>query len=164
MRVNIRVANPCNKHRVTPHRVVAKHCCWSTKELRMSPLTVFLGKLVGLYCIVAASALMAHKQATVESLRALIRNPPLLLFVEVIALIAGLAMVLGHNVWSGGVLPVIVTLVGWLVTIRGAVLLALPQDAKLKLLEALRYEERFFVYMGATLVLGIYLTFAAFSA
>jgi hypothetical protein len=82
----------------------------------------------------------------------------------VIALIAGLAMVLGHNVWSGGVLPVIVTLVGWLVTIRGAVLLALPQDAKLKLFEALRYEERFFVYMGATLVLGIYLTFAAFSA
>ena len=130
----------------------------------MSPLTVFLGKLIGLYCIIAALALMAHKQSTVESIKALIRNPPLLLLVEVIALIAGLAMVLGHNLWSGGALAVIVTLIGWLVTIRGVALLVLPENVKLKLFEALRYEERFFIYMGVVLVLGIYLTFAAFSA
>ena len=130
----------------------------------MSPLTVFLGKLIGLYCIIVALALMAHKRSTVESVKALIRNPPLLLFLELIALIAGLAMVLGHNIWSGGALAVVVTFIGWLVTMRGAVLLVLSEDVKLKLFEALRYEERFFVYMGATLVLGIYLTFAAFSA
>ena len=130
----------------------------------MSPLTVFLGKLIGLYCIIAALALMAHKRSTVESIKALIRNPPLLLLVEVIALIAGLAMVLGHNLWSGGTLAVIVTLIGWLVTIRGVALLVLPENVKLKLFEALRYEERFFIYMGVVLVLGIYLTFAAFSA
>jgi hypothetical protein len=130
----------------------------------MSPLTVFLGKLIGLYCIIAALALMTHKQSTVASVKALIRNPPLLLLVEVIALIAGLAMVLGHEIWSGGALAVIVTLIGWLMTIRGVVLLALSEDVKLKLFDALRYEERFFVYMGVVLVLGIYLTFAAFSA
>ncbi len=130
----------------------------------MSPLTVFLGKLIGLYCIIAALALMAHKRSTVESIKALIRNPPLLLLVEVIALIAGLAMVLGHNLWSGGALAVVVTLIGWLVTIRGVALLVLPENVKLKLFEALRYEERFFIYMGVVLVLGIYLTFAAFSA
>jgi hypothetical protein len=64
----------------------------------------------------------------------------------------------------GGALAVVVTLIGWLVTMRGAVLLVLSEDVKLKLFEALRYEERFFVYMGVTLILGIYLTFAAFSA
>ena len=90
----------------------------------MLPLTVFLGKLIGLYCIIVALTLMAHKQRTVDTVKALIGNPPLLLIVEVIALIAGLAMVLGHNVWSGGALPVVVTLVGWLMTIRGAALLA----------------------------------------
>ena len=130
----------------------------------MSPLTVFLGKLIGLYCIIAALALMAHKQSTVERIKALTRNPPLLLLVEVIALIAGLAMVLGHNLWSGGTLAVIVTLIGWLVTIRGVALLVLPENVKLKLFDALRYEERFLVYMGVVLVLGIYLTVAAFSA
>ena len=30
--------------------------------------------------------------------------------------------------------------------------------------EALRYEELFYVYMGATLVLGLFLSFAGFSA
>ena len=44
--------------------------------------------------------------------------------------------------------------------IRGAVLLALPQDAVIKFFEALRYEERFYVYMGVTLALGLFLTIA----
>jgi hypothetical protein len=130
----------------------------------MLPLTAFLAKLIGLYCIILALAMMAHKQSTIETIKALIRNPPLLLFVEVIALIAGLAMVLGHNIWSGGALTVIVTLLGWVITIRAVVLLALSEDAKLNLIKALRYEEWFHLYMGAILILGIYMTFASFSA
>jgi hypothetical protein len=132
--------------------------------MRMSPLTIFLGKLLGLYCIIVALALMAHKQSAVAAVNALIRNPPLLLLVEVLGLAAGLAVVLGHNVWSGGALPVAITLLGWLMAIRGAVLLALPQDAVMKLFEALRYEKLFYVYMAVTLVLGVFLTIAAFGA
>ena len=130
----------------------------------MSPLTIFLGKLLGLYCIIVALALMARKQNTIAAINALIRNPPLLLLTEVLGLAAGLALVLGHNVWSGGALPVVITLLGWLMTIRGAVLLALPQDAVMKLFEALRYEKLFHVYMTGTLVLGLFLSFAAFRA
>jgi hypothetical protein len=133
-------------------------------ELSMSPLTIFLGKLIGIYCIIAALALMAQKQRTVEAVNELIRSPALLLFVEVSALIAGLAMIIGHNVWSGGVFPVVITLLGWLIAIRGGVLLALPRDTILKLFETARYEERFHIFMGATLILGIYLTVAAFVA
>jgi hypothetical protein len=58
----------------------------------------------------------------------------------VIALIAGLAMIIGHNVWSGGVLPVVITLLGWLIAIRGGVLLVLPRDTILKLFETVHYE------------------------
>jgi hypothetical protein len=130
----------------------------------MSPVTIFLGKLLGLYCIIVALALMAHKQSAVAAVNALIRNPPLLLLVEVLGLAAGLAVVLGHNVWSGGALPVAITLLGWLMAIRGAVLLALPQDAVMKLFEALRYEKVFYVYMAVTLVLGVFLAIAAFGA
>jgi hypothetical protein len=96
------------------------------------PLTIFLGKLIGLYCIIVALVLTAHKQSAIATVNALIRNPPLLLFVEVLGLAAGLAMVLGHNIWSGGVLPVVITLLGWLIAIRGAVLLSASQDATIK--------------------------------
>jgi hypothetical protein len=58
----------------------------------MSPLTIFLAKFLGLYCIIVALAMIAHKQSTVATIKALIRNPPLLLFAEVLGLAAGLAM------------------------------------------------------------------------
>ena len=80
-----------------------------------------------------------------------------------LGLAGGLAIVIGHNIWSGGALPVVITLVGWLMVIRGGGLLALSQDATIKLFEALRYEDLFYVYMGATLVLGLYLAYAGFS-
>jgi hypothetical protein len=130
----------------------------------MLSLTIFLAKLIGLYCIIVALAMMADKQSAVASVNALVRNSPLLLLAEVLGLAVGLAMILGHNIWSGGALPVVVTLVGWLTAIRGAVLLALPQDTKMKFFEALSYDEHFYVYMGTTLVLGLFLTFAGFSA
>jgi hypothetical protein len=130
----------------------------------MSPLTIFLAKLLGLYCIIIALAMMTRKQSAVSTVKALIGNAPLLLLVEVIGLAGGLAMIISHNIWSGGALPAVVTLVGWLMAIRGAGLLALSPNATVKLFEALRYEQLFYVYMGATLILGLYLTFAGFSA
>ncbi len=108
--------------------------------------------------------MMTRKDSAVATLRAFIGNPPLLLFVEVLGLAGGLAMILGHNVWSGGALPVIVTLIGWLMAIRGAAPLALSPDATNKLFDALQYERLFYFYMGRILVLGAYLTLAGFSA
>ena len=105
-----------------------------------------------------------RKQSTVATIQALLRDPPLLLFVEVLGLAAGLAMIVGHNIWSGGALPVVITLVGWVLAIRSGGLLALSPAALSKLVEAMRSEELFYLYMGATLVLGLYLTYAGFSA
>ena len=130
----------------------------------MPPLTIFLAKLLGLYCIIVPLAMMTRKQSAIATLNALIRNPPLLLLAEVLGLAAGLALVLGHNIWSGGALPIAVTLLGWVMAIRGAALLALSPDATMRLFNALRYEDRFYFYMGATLLLGLYLTIAGFRA
>ena len=129
----------------------------------MSPLTIFLAKLLGLYCIILALAMMTRRQSAVAAVKALIGNPPLLLLIEVLGLAGGLAMVIGHNIWSGGALPIVITLVGWLMTIRGAGLLALSPDTTIKVFNALHYEDLFYLYMGVTLVLGLYLTYAGFS-
>ena len=126
----------------------------------MSPLTIFLAKFLGLYCIVVALAMMPRKQTIVATIKVLVGNPSLLLLVEVLGFAAGLAMIIGHNVWSGGALPVVITLLGWILAIRGAGLLALSPAAA----DALRYEEFFYWYMGATLIPRLYLTYAGFSA
>jgi hypothetical protein len=128
----------------------------------MSPVTIFLARLIGLYCLLFGLAMMVQRQAMLDTLAALIRNGPVLLIVEMIAVTAGLAIVLGHNVWSGGALPVIVTLLGWIILIRGVVLLFLPPAAKIRLFEMFRFEERSWPYAGITLALGLYLTIVGF--
>jgi hypothetical protein len=79
----------------------------------MSPRTAYLGKLLGLYCIAVSLSMLAHPQATVESIKTILRDPPLLFFAALMGVTAGLAIVLAHNVWSGGALPIMVTLFGW---------------------------------------------------
>jgi hypothetical protein len=48
----------------------------------------------------------------VETVTALLQNPSMMFVLSVITLAAGPAMVLVHNIWSGGALVVIATLVG----------------------------------------------------
>ncbi len=80
----------------------------------MSPRTAFLGKLLGLYLIAVSISMFAHAHATVETMKGLIQDPPLLFIAGLMGVTAGLAIVLAHNVWSGGALPIIVTLFGWI--------------------------------------------------
>ena len=126
----------------------------------MSPRTTFLSKLIGIYSILVSLSMITHKQATVEMVTALIHNPPVVFVVSVMAMAAGLAMVLGHNVWSGGALPVIVTLIGWWTLVKGLLFLFLsPEGASAFFLGGLHYEQLFYLYAGISLLLGIYLTY-----
>jgi hypothetical protein len=59
----------------------------------------------------------------VDAVSALLRNEPVTLIIEAFAVTAGLAIVIGDNVWSGAALPVIGTLMGWIALIYGVVLL-----------------------------------------
>jgi len=129
----------------------------------MSSLTIFLSRLLGLYCVLVALSMASHRDATVETVTALVNNPPAVQITGVITLAAGLAIVLGHNVWSGGALPVIVTLVGWFSVIKGLVLFFLSPEALVSFFAGAHYGQLFFVYMGMTFILGTYLTYGGFT-
>ena len=130
----------------------------------MSSRTIFLARLIGLFAILLSLSELVHKQAMVETANALVRDRPLVLLLSMIGLLGGLAMVLAHNVWSGGALPVVVTLFGWILLIRGALLLFLPPDAIAGLLDFFRFAQLFYFYVGIMLVFGLYLTYAGFKA
>jgi putative exporter of polyketide antibiotics len=87
----------------------------------MSPRTPFLSRLIGLYAILIALSMFSRGQATVETVAALLQNPSMVFVLGVVMLAAGLAMVLAHNIWSGGALVVVVTLVGWMTLIKSLV-------------------------------------------
>jgi len=104
----------------------------------MSALTIFLAKLLGLYCIIVGLTMMGNRRTMIDAVNSLIRSPSLILLAGVIAVGVGLGLVVGHNIWSGGALPVVVTVIGWLSLIKGVALLAQPAGKLAKLYEALR--------------------------
>jgi hypothetical protein len=131
----------------------------------MSSYTTFLSKLIGLYCILVSLSMIAHKRATLEMVMALVHDAPVLFVVGIITLSAGLAMVLAHNVWSVGPLPIIVTFVGWLTLIKGLLFLFLSPEAAVGFfLIGLHYAQLFYLYAGISLILGVYLTYAGFKS
>lgn len=131
----------------------------------MSSRTVFLSRLIGLYCIVIALSMMTRRQATVETVTALLQNPSMMLIVGIITLAAGLAMVLAHNIWSGSALAVVVTLVGWITVIKSLFFLFMPPEMETRLfLQQLHYQQLFYLYGAISLALGVYLTYGGFKS
>ena len=130
----------------------------------MKPLTIFLGRLLGLFTLITSFWLLVERQSAVSTIPALLGNRPAMVIFAIIALAGGLAIVLAHNIWSGGALPILVTLIGWVMLVRGVLFLFLPPEATLGILAAMQFERLFYVYLAIPFVLGICLTYLAFTA
>jgi hypothetical protein len=130
----------------------------------MRPLTIYLGKFVGLFTLITSFWLLTERQTAVSTIPALLGDRPAMVIFAIIALGGGLAIVLAHNIWSGGVLPILVTLIGWVMVIRGVLFLFLAPETTLHIFAAMQFEQFFYVYLGIPFVLGMYLTYLAFTA
>jgi hypothetical protein len=127
--------------------------------------TLFLSKLIGLYCLLVGLSMVSHKQLTVEGVTALLQNPSLTLLLGLITLGASLAIVLAHNLWWSGPLALIVTVIGWLALIKSLLLLCLnPATALRIVLGQLHYQQFFYDYAAVLIALGIFLTYAGFAS
>src|ERR1039458_9280524 len=84
----------------------------------MPPLACFLGRFFGLSCLVMCAALFARPRESLESIESMKEIPGLVLVTGILTMVGGVAAVVGHNVWSGGALPVTVTLLGWVTLIK----------------------------------------------
>jgi hypothetical protein len=127
----------------------------------MSVRTVFLARLFGPYCIIMAAAMLPQPEAFVTIVHAFVADAPLVLIAGVFTLFGGLAIVLLHNYWPGGALPVIITLLGWLTLIKAVVLLVLPSTRLVALYGGVS-QTHILISGSLTLLLGIYLTIAGF--
>jgi len=127
----------------------------------MPRLTVFLARLIGLSTILLLAGFLVRVSAVVE---VTVADAPVMLTYAILCLAGGLAMVLGHNHWSGGALPVVVTLVGWLILAKGLLLLFLTPEALTRVFAQMHYGEHMYLYFAPALVLGICLTWAGFTA
>ncbi len=130
----------------------------------MSPTTIFLGRLLGLYLVVISVGMLANRRRTLAALNEMARSGPWMLFSGMVATAAGLAVVLAHNVWSGGALPVVVTLIGWAAVLKGVALLLVPSERMADAFKGIGFERYFFPWMVVVLAFGLWMTAMAFAA
>jgi hypothetical protein len=132
----------------------------------MSSRTIYLSRLLGLYCLILGAAMALRREVIILIFQSIVENATWLFFAGIIALAAGLAMVLAHNIWRGGVLPIVVTLIGWLSLLKGVLLLFLtPAFAAIGILVGPLYSTPlFYADIVVCLLLGAYLTIAGFKS
>lgn len=124
----------------------------------MSKTTVYLARLLGLFLLIMGISMLVQGQNTVATWIALIHDLPLVYFAGLSALAAGIAMVLSHNIWRGGLLPVIVSILAWITLLKGVFTLMLPGDLALQAIAGPLLDRYYYFYIVIWLVLGAYLT------
>jgi len=130
----------------------------------MSPRTAYLGRLLGLFMLIMGTGECTQGTLMVAMADQMVHDPALLLMSGLATATAGLAIVLAHNVWRGSAVAVIVTVLGWLLLIKGAALVIVPASGWTTAVLASHYADYYLAWAAIPLILGGYLTFAGFSA
>jgi hypothetical protein len=130
----------------------------------MPALTIYLSRLIGIVALVIGVAMLVDKQMVVMALGQLGVDRTPLLLLGFIRVACGAAIVLVHNVWSRGFWPLVVTLTGWAILVRGVMVLFVPPDVMAALLDAAHVYDFYYVYAAIPLLLGAYLSLRGFSA
>lgn len=126
----------------------------------MKSNTVFLARYIGSFTIIETILMFLYRTNAQQRIYDVLYDRALAFTYGLITLAIGLAIVTTHNVWRGGPLPIVVTIVGWLLLVRGIVLQAIPPELAQTALNALHFEPLYYAYLSAPLALGVYLLVA----
>lgn len=125
-------------------------------------LTVFYARFLGVWVLLTVLSMLAEKDATVATMNAFFADPALMWITGVFTLGLGVAIVVSHNRWSGGAMPVLVTLYGWIALLKGLTFVCLPPATETALYQSLHFAQYYYAYFVISLALGGYLTYSGF--
>ena len=89
--------------------------------------SIFIAKLIGPILFVVGAGVIISRAAYREGAEEAINSRALLYIFGSVGFSVGLAIVLTHNMWVWG-WPVIITILGWLMMVRGALRILIPQQ------------------------------------
>ena len=88
--------------------------------------SIFLARLLGPALLTVGVSILLNQRYYRTMTQQLVASRPLMFIVALIGIVAGLAIVLVHNVWTAD-WRVIITLLGWINLLRGIASLLLPE-------------------------------------
>ena len=125
-------------------------------------LTLFLALLIGLLLLSLGAFMLFQGKVFSKVMYDITENRTTLFTIGVVLFVCGVSIVLTHNVWNAGLLSLVVTLIGWVLTLRGLACIFVPGHGITRLFRAIKVEQYLWAYAMLTLILGGYLTYAGF--
>jgi hypothetical protein len=124
--------------------------------------TKLWARIFGLWTLLAILGMVVNRQGTIDAMDGFFASAALMWTVGVFTTLIGVVAVVTHNRWSGRALPLIVTLYGWMVLVKGLTFVWLPASTQQAFYNALHYSQYFYFYFIVSLAVGTYLTYAGF--
>jgi hypothetical protein len=93
------------------------------------PTSIFLAKLIGPIFLAVGIGVLVNAPAYRALADEFLRNAALVYVSGLLLMTAGMAILLSHNVWAPD-WRVLITLLGWLAAVGGALRIVIPQRAK----------------------------------
>lgn len=126
----------------------------------MAPTRLIAG-LTGPLMIAMGIAMLLNRQMFPEMVTQLAQNYAIIFLSGILSLLAGVAIVRVHNVWTGG-WPVIITILGWLLIVGGLARMWFPHRAS-EIAASFGENPTFLLVAGVViLALGAFLSFKAY--
>lgn len=121
-------------------------------------LSILLARMLSIYFIIVGVALLMHRAYYQGTMNAYLKNDPLFLLSNILALITGIILVTLHNIWFPA-WPVIITIIGWLSLVKGAFRLLFPTVGAGWRKRIINHDPFYFICAAITLVIGIVLAY-----
>jgi hypothetical protein len=120
--------------------------------------SIFLARLIGPVILFVGVSLFANELAFRKMAQDFLRSPALMFFSGMIIMPAGLAVVLNHNVWIWN-WPVIITVLGWIAMISGALRVFAPDRVTKFGKKAINKKEHIIIAAAIWVVVGAVLCY-----
>jgi hypothetical protein len=123
--------------------------------------TELIAGLAGPLLVAVALAMLVNRQVLRAIAADVGRNPSFIFFAGMLTLLAGLAIVRSHNIWTAD-WKGLVTLIGWLAVIAGFARIIVPDRVAEVHTRVTSNDMAFAVWAFVALLLGLYLSAKAY--
>ena len=125
------------------------------------PLTFFLAEMFGWYLLIIGALFLFKRREFVAAATEMAGSKAMLLITGLVATLCGLMVVLSYEGWGLGAIPVLVTILGWVVLLKGLAIVFLPQQVVNAWTRWSNLEKLAYLYAAVTIIVGLFLVLGA---
>lgn len=125
-------------------------------------LSVFFAEIIGLYLLAISLSSLIYQSRFKKIIAEIMVSPAIFAAIGSKSLLVGLIILIPHDLWVCK-WPVLITLIGWILTLRGFMILLFPK-VMIKFFKKLMEKNGFLFCSWIWFLISVYLVWVGFSA